>query len=198
MFSDVKFAARLLVKHPGFTIKGIIVSRLLDRTVRDVRGTLALIFGVVIIVLLIACANVSNLLLARATSRTRELGIRAALGASRTRVVRQLVTESVLLALLAGVASVLVAAWGIRGLVAIAPAGLPRITDVQVDLRVLLFASLVSLAASFVFGIAPALHASRSDLNEVLKQGARTMSAGAGGRLRSSLIVFERRARWCW
>jgi predicted permease len=171
--------------------KGIIVSRLLDRTVRDVRGTLALIVGVVIVVLLIACANVSNLLLARATSRTRELGIRAALGASRTRVVRQLVTESVLLALLAGVASVLVAAWGIRGLVAIAPAGLPRLTDVQVDLRVLLFASLVSLAASFVFGIAPALHASRSDLNEVIKQGTRTMSAGAGGRLRSSLIVFE-------
>jgi putative ABC transport system permease protein len=171
--------------------KGILVSRLLDRTVRDVRGTLTLIFGVVVVVLLIACANVSNLLLARATSRTRELGIRAALGASRTRVVRQLVTESILLAMLAGVASVLVAAWGIRGLVAIAPAGLPRIADVQVDLRVLLFASLVSLAASFVFGIAPALHASRSDLNDVIKQGARTMGAGAGGRLRSSLIVFE-------
>jgi len=171
--------------------KGIIVSRLLDRTVRDVRGTLALIFGVVVVVLLIACANVSSLLLARATSRTRELGIRAALGASRTRVVRQLVTESVLLALLAGAASVLVAAWGIRGLVAIAPAGLPRIAEVQVDLRVLVFASLVSLAASLVFGIAPALHASRSDLNDVIKQGTRTMSAGAGGRLRSSLIVFE-------
>jgi len=171
--------------------KGIVASRLLDRTVRDVRGTLALIFGVVVVVLLIACANVSNLLLARATSRTRELGVRAALGASRSRVIRQLVTESVLLALLAGVASVLIAAWGIRGLVAVAPAGLPRIADVHVDLRVLLFASSVSLVASLVFGLAPALHASRSDLNEVIKQGSRTMTGGSSGRLRASLIVFE-------
>jgi putative ABC transport system permease protein len=171
--------------------KGIIVSRLLDRTVRDVRATLALMFGVVIVVLLIACANVSNLLLARATARTRELGIRAALGASRARVVRQLVTESVLLALLAGVVSVLIAAWGIRGLIAVAPAGLPRIADVRVDLRVLLFASSVSLAASLVFGLAPALHASRGDLNEVIKQGGRTMTGGASGRLRAGLIVFE-------
>jgi putative ABC transport system permease protein len=171
--------------------KGIVVTRLLERTVRDIRSTLTLIFGVVIVVLLIACANVSNLLLARATARTRELGIRAALGASRSRVVRQLVTESVLLALLAGVASVLIAAWGIRGLIAVAPAGLPRIADVHVDLRVLLFASTVSLAASLVFGLAPAVHASRSDLNEVIKQGGRTMTGGASGRLRASLIVFE-------
>src|SRR5262249_27877377 len=147
--------------------------------------------GVVIVVLLIACANVSNLLLARATSRTRELGIRAALGASRSRVVRQLVTESVLLALLAGVASVLIAAWGIRGLIAVAPAGLPRMGGVHVDRRVLLFASAVSLVASLVFGLAPAVHASRSDLNEVIKQGARTMTGGGSGRLRASLIVFE-------
>ena len=171
--------------------KGSIVTRLLDRTVRDVRSTLTLIFCVVIVVLLIACANVSNLLLARASSRTRELGIRAALGASRARVVRQLVTESVLLALLAGVASVLIAAWGIRGLVAVAPAGLPRIADVHVDMRVLLFASSVSLLTSVVFGLAPALQASRGDLNEVIKQSGRTITGGGSGRLRASLIVFE-------
>ena len=171
--------------------KGIAVLRLLDRTVRDVRSTLALIVGVVIVVLLIACANVSNLLLARATSRTRELGIRAALGASRLRVIRQLVTESMLLALLAGVASVLIAAWGIRGLVAVAPAGLPRLANIQVDVRVLLFASSISLTASLVFGLAPALHASRSDLNDVIKQGGRTMTGGASGRLLAALIVFE-------
>jgi len=171
--------------------KGVAVDRILDQMVRNVRTTLTLIAGVVVVVLLIACANVSNLLLARASSRTRELGIRAALGASRTRVVRQLVTESVLLASLAGVASVVIAAWGIRGLVALAPAGLPRINEVHVDLRVLLFASAVSLAASLIFGLAPALHASRSDLNEVMKQGGRTMSGGGSHRMRAALIVFE-------
>jgi putative ABC transport system permease protein len=171
--------------------KAVAVDRLLDQMVRNVRTTLDLIFAVVVVVLLIACANVSNLLLARATSRTRELGIRAALGASRARVVRQLVTESVLLALLAGVASVLIAAWGIRGLVALAPAGLPRIADVHVDVRILSFASAVSLVASLVFGLAPALHASRADVNEVMKQGGRTMAGGRSGRLRAALIVFE-------
>jgi len=185
-------ASRLERAFPGTNEnKGIVVTRLLDRTVRDIRSTLTLIFGVVIVVLLIACANVSNLLLARASSRARELGIRAALGASRTRVVRQLVTESVLLAVLAGAASVLVAAWGIRGLIAVAPAGLPRVADVHVDLRVLAFASSVSLVASLVFGLAPALRASRSDLNEVIKQSGRTMTGGSSGRLRAALIVFE-------
>ena len=172
--------------------KGVAVDRLLDQIVRNVRSTLNVIFGVVIVVLLIACANVSNLLLARANARTREIGLRAALGASRSRVIRQLITESALLALIAGAAGVVVAAWGVRGLVAIAPAGLPRLNDVTIDLRVLLFASAVSLAASIVFGLAPALQASRVDLNEVLKQSGRGSAGGTGtGRVRAALIVFE-------
>jgi putative ABC transport system permease protein len=171
--------------------KGVAVDRVLDQMVRNIRTTLTLIFGVVVVVLLIACANVSNLLLARASSRTRELGIRAALGASRARVVRQLVTESILLAALAGVASVLIAAGGLRGLIALAPAGLPRVDEVHIDLRVLLFASAASLVASLIFGLAPALHASRSDLNDVIKQGGRSMAGAGGGRTRTALIVFE-------
>jgi putative ABC transport system permease protein len=171
--------------------KGVAVDRVLDQMVRNVRTTLTLVFAVVVIVLLIACANVSNLLLARASARTRELAVRSALGASRGRVVRQLVTESVLLAAVAGIASVLVAAWAVRGLVALAPAGLPRVDEIDIDFRVLLFASVASLAASLIFGLAPALHASRGDLNDVIKQATRSMSGAAGGRMRTALIVFE-------
>jgi putative ABC transport system permease protein len=105
--------------------------------------------------------------------------------------VRQLVTESIVLAALAGAASIAIAAWGLRGLIALAPAGLPRIDEVHIDLRVLLFASAASLLASLVFGVAPALHTSRNDLNDVIKQGGRSMAGGAGGRTRTALIVFE-------
>jgi putative ABC transport system permease protein len=185
-------AARLERAYPTSNDgKGVAVDRVLDQMVRNVRTTLTLVFGVVAVVLLIACANVSNLLLARASARTRELAVRSALGASRARVVRQLVTESVLLASLAGVASVVIAAWGVRGLIALAPAGLPRVDEIHVDLRVLLFAFAASLTASLIFGLAPALHASRSDLNDVIKQAGRSMSGGAGSRTRTALIVFE-------
>jgi len=171
--------------------KGVAVDSLQDQMVRSVRTTLNLIFGVVIVVLLIACANVSNLLLARASSRSRELGVRAAIGATRARVIRQLVTESALLAVVAGALGVLIAGWGIRGLLAVAPQGLPRLNEVGVNWRMLGFAMAASLSASFVFGLAPALHTSRVDLNEVLKQAGRGASGGGSGRLRASLIVFE-------
>jgi predicted permease len=186
-------ANRLEATYPASNAaKGVAVDRLLDQMVRSVRTTLQLLLGVVVVVLLIACANVSNLLLARATSRTRELGVRAAVGASRGRLVRQLVTESALLALLAGGAGVLLAGWGIRALVALAPPGIPRIDEVAVDWRVLGFVSLVSIAATFIFGLAPAWQASRVDLNEVLKLGARgSVSARGGGRVRAALVVFE-------
>jgi len=171
--------------------KGVAVDSLQDQMVRSMRTTLNLIFGVVVVVLLIACANVSNLLLARATSRSRELGVRTAIGATRARVIRQLVTESALLAVVAGVLGVLIAAWGIRGLLAIAPQGLPRLDEVGVNWRMLGFAMAASLSASFIFGLAPALHTSRVDLNELLKQAGRGASGGGSGRLRASLIVFE-------
>ena len=171
--------------------KGVMVDRLQDQLVRSMRTTLNLIFGVVVVVLLIACANVSNLLLARASSRARELGVRAAIGATRGRVVRQLVTESALLAIVAGGLGVLIAAWGIRGLLSIAPQGLPRVEEVGVNWRILGFALVASLSASFVFGLVPALQTSRVDLNEVLKQAGRGPAGGGGGRVRAGLIVFE-------
>jgi predicted permease len=186
-------AARLEQAYPVTNAqKGVGVDRLQDRLVSNVRTTLQLLMAVVAVVLLIACANISNLLLARATSRTRELAMRAAIGASRMTLVRQLVTESSLLALMAGAAGVLLASWGVKGLVAIAPPGIPRLNEVAIDWRVLTFVAAVSIAATLVFGLAPAWHISRVDLNEVLKAGARgQVGAGRGGRLRSALVVFE-------
>lgn len=184
-------AARLEKAYPTSNAnKGVAVDLLLDQIVRNVRTTLNLIFAVVVTVLLIACANVSSLLLARATSRARELGIRAAVGATRRRVLRQLVTESVLLGLFSGAAGVLVAAWGVRALMALAPAGLPRAADVGMDVRVLAFAMILSLATSLVFGLVPAWQTSRVDLQEVLKATGRA-AAGSGTRARAALIVFE-------
>jgi len=171
--------------------KGIMVDLLQDQMVRGMRATLNVIFGVVVVVLLIACANVSNLLLARASARSRELGVRAAIGATRPRVIRQLVTESALLAIVSGALGVLVAAWGIRGLIAIAPQNLPRLDEIGVNWRMLGFALTASLTSSFIFGLAPALQTSRVDLHEILKQGGRCPASAGGAGLRSALIVFE-------
>jgi putative ABC transport system permease protein len=171
--------------------KGAAVDRLLDQQVRNIRATLNLIFAVVVTVMLIACANVSNLLLARAATRTREVGIRVAVGASRARLIGQLLTESTLLAAAGGLAGVLLAGWCIRGLLAIAPAGLPRLDEVHVDLRVLAFAACVSLGATLVFGLGPAWQGSQVDVADVLKQGGRAGSSRGSRRLRAALIVFE-------
>src|SRR5262249_31998153 len=123
--------------------------------------------------------------------RANELAVRAAIGAARSRLVRQLVTESAVLALVAGIAGIAVARWGVAAFLAVAPAGLPRLADVHVDGRVLAFAILASLASSLVFGVAPALQASRVDLNASLRQGGRGGALGSGARLRSALVVFE-------
>ena len=164
---------------------------LLEEQVRNLRGVLLIMLGAVGFVLLIACANVANLSLARAAARTREFAIRTALGASRVRIVRQLLTESLLLALVGGALGVVLSMLGIRLLVTLAPAGIPRINEVAIDRWVLGFTFAVSLLTGMVFGLAPALQVSRPNLNEALKEGSRGSSEGQRTILRRGLVVFE-------
>jgi predicted permease len=160
--------------------------------VGDTRPTLYLLFGAVGLVLLIACANVANLLLARATGRTSELAVRAALGAGRTRIMAQLMTESLLLAAVAAAAGLAIAKWGVTAFVALAPAGLPLTSEIAIDTRVLAFTLASSVAASLLFGVLPAVQASRVDLNGSLRQGGRGAAAGgSGARFRGILVVAE-------
>lgn len=139
--------------------------------------------------------SVANLLLARSASRQREMAIRAALGASRIRLIRQLLTESLVLSLIGGALGVLCAAWGIDALIGMSPDSLPRVTEIALDLRVLLFTALIALATGVGFGLAPALSASRPDLQDALKDGTRGTTFGRG-RLRKALVVIELPCRW--
>ena len=171
---------------------GIMMAPLQDYSVRDVRPVLYTLLGAVACVLLIACANLANLLLARATARHREISIRAALGAGRGRLVRQLLTESVVLAVCGGIAGILLARWGLDALLSLAPSTLPRTGDIRLDSGVLIFSLTLSVATGLLFGIAPAWLAARADVNEALKQGTRgSTEGGARGRLRSALVVVE-------
>jgi len=172
--------------------KNIAVTELRDRMVGNVRFTLYLLLGAVGLILLIACANMANLLLARASSRGREMAIRAAVGASRARIVRQLIVESTVLAVVSGVAGVALARWAAPALIALAPGNVPRLEEANLDARVLIFTLGISLLSTLLFGLAPALNASRVDLNEALKHGtSRTGIASRSRRLRGGLVVAE-------
>ncbi len=158
--------------------------------VGDVRSTLWLLLGAVSLVLLIACANVASLLLARAVSRERELAMRVALGAGRGRLVRQCLTESSVLAIGGGALGVLLAAIGIRPFVAFWPGSLPRAEEVQLDWHVLLFALAASLSSGLLFGLAPALRAPARELEKILRAGARSI-AGNSRRLHAAFVICE-------
>jgi putative ABC transport system permease protein len=186
-------AARLEQGYPESNKnKSSAVTLLLDYTVRNMRLSLYVLLGAVALVLLIACANVANLLLAKAAARTREVAIRAALGASRGQVIRQLLTESCLLAAAAGGLGLLLANWGVAALVALAPKGLPRLDEASIDPTVLAFTIGLSAIASLLFGLAPAWRVSRTDPADALRQGsARGVVGGFGSRLRQSFVVGE-------
>ncbi len=171
---------------------GIEVRPFVEEHVGDVRQPLYILLGAVSLVLLIACANIANLMLARGTARSREMAIRAAMGAARGRIVTQLLTESLLLAVLGGALGLLIAEWGCQLLIRMAPANLLRGTAIGLDPVVLLFTLTVSIVVGVLFGLAPALEASRRDLAGALKEGGRSSQEASGRQgLRKTLVISE-------
>ncbi len=169
----------------------VTVVSLQDNITRNVGTALKILFGAVGLVLLIACANVANLLLARGASRRKEFAVRAALGASRWRIVRQLLMESLLLAITGGALGLVVASWTMSFLAKVAHETVPRMSGVEIDGRVLAFNLGASLLTGILFGIAPALRFSKTDLQETLKDSSATTTDGRGKRLRGALVVSE-------
>ncbi|MEY2551337.1 MAG: hypothetical protein QOG12_1481, partial [Verrucomicrobiota bacterium] len=186
-------AAQLAAQYPETnTGWSAFVMPLLDYWVQNVRVLLYTLLGAVGFVLLIACANVANLLLARAISRHREFSVRAALGATRARLVRQLMTETLLLALGGGAAGVLLAHWSLKGLLVLAPAVLPRTHEIRLDGTVLAVCLALSVCTGLLFGLAPAWLASRVEITSALKAGARgTTDSQSRGRLRGLLVIIQ-------
>ncbi|MDX6613046.1 MAG: hypothetical protein QOD75_2232, partial [Blastocatellia bacterium] len=175
--------------NSGWTVQ---VTNLREQLVGAVRSSLLILLGAVAFVLLIACANVANLLLARASARQKEIAVRTALGASRFQIIRQLLTESALLSLIGGALGLGLSVWLTRLLIAVSPANSPRFDEIQMDTRVFLFTLGVTVLTGLIFGLAPALQTSRTDLNDTLKESGRRGSGGERhNRLGGLLIVSE-------
>ena len=185
-------AARLATQYPSSnTGVGATTRSFLDDYVGDSRQALRVIFVAVAFMLLIACANVGSLMLARATSRRREIALRLALGASRGRIVRQLITEGLLLSFLGGAAGILLATWGVNLIAKLSTAEMSRMDEISIDGRVLGFTVFVTLTVGILSGLFPAFQSSRLGLNESLKEGDRVSSAGSGAKLRRGLVAAE-------
>ncbi|HEV3410722.1 MAG TPA: ABC transporter permease [Chthoniobacterales bacterium] len=182
--------ARMVKQHPNLEGEGIALTPLRDDLVGNLRPVLFVLFGAVTCLLLIGCANVANLQLARATARAREISIRAALGASRGRVIRQLLTESVLLALLGGALGVVLASWALPLLLTLAPADIRYFKEITLNREVLAFSLIASVLTGIVFGTVPAFHASAANPSESLGEGERG-STSARSRSRAILITVE-------
>jgi putative ABC transport system permease protein len=185
-----QIASRLAKQYPDSNSKvGVTATALLENQVGDYRPSLFLLLGAVVLVLLIACANLANLLAARGTARAREFAIRAAVGASRWQIVRQLLVESVVLAVLGGGLGLCFAAWGRDLLVALSPPGVPRFQGISLNTWVLLFTVVLSFASSVVFGLWPAWHTSRANIQLALKSGGYSGSEAATARRSRDLLV---------
>ena len=184
---------RLEQQYPeGNTGIGISLVPTQEQTVKEIRPALLVLLGAVVFMLLIACANIANLLLARAAARKKEIAIRTALGSNRLRILRLLLTESLMLSLAGGCLGLLLAYWGTDILLALAPDNIPRLNEVGVDARVFGFTLAISLITGLLFGLVPAIHAVKPNLNEGLKEGSKgSMGSAAGKRTRNILVAVE-------